>query len=99
MEIDPEELKKFFRMWIGALRKMEAELLAHAGALTLFVEKDPKFVSDLLEVARKNPKIESVLGQKYDTYLNVMIESVEKGVLDQGLVQFLRDWKSKGPVN
>jgi len=99
MEIDPKELKKAVGLWLDALRKMEAELLAHALVVAEFAKDDPKFVDKILDTARKSPKINEVLSQKYDPIRREMMEHIKRGSLDQDLWQLLRDWKPKGPEN
>jgi hypothetical protein len=100
MEIDPEELKKFVKMWFAQLRRVEAELLAQASALDALVQGAPAFDKQrFLDAARKNPKIAEVLDKKYGAFEREVIDSIDKGSLDQDLYRSLRDWKPEGPTN
>jgi hypothetical protein len=99
MDIDPKELKKFFRMWLVALRKIETEALVYRQVTEVARTISPDLIKQVETAARDNPKILSLLDEKYAEYERVMVESVEKGVLDQALSQYLRDWKPEGPKN
>jgi hypothetical protein len=99
VDVDPESLKNLVRKWVDALKLIETELLAHVSALELLKKGDPEFVTGLLEKARKSPKVHEVVNKKYDAYLHLMLQHIEKGSLDQALSRFLRDWKPERPVN
>jgi hypothetical protein len=100
MEIDPKVLEDIVRTLIQFAKKIEAEMLAQATALQVFVQSDPDFdVKKLIEMARKNPKIAEVLDGKYDEFEREVIESIRKRSLDQDIAGILRDWKPSGPVN
>ena len=99
MEIDPEELKKFVRMWFAQLKRVEAELLAYGAALEVLVHDAPADKQRLLDAARKLPKIAEVLDAKYEAFEREVIESIDKGSWDQALLQRLREWKPEGPIN
>jgi hypothetical protein len=100
MEIDPEELKKFVRLWFAQLKRVEAELLAYGAALEVLVHDAPAFDKErLLDTARKLPKIAEVLDEKYGAFEREVIESIDKGSWDQALSKYLLEWKPEGPVN
>ena len=100
MEVDPEDLKQIVRLLIGFARRVQAEMLAQASALSLFAQSDPSFdMKRLLETARKNPKIGEVLDRKYGVFEREVIENIEKQSLDQAFARLLREWKPEGPTN
>jgi hypothetical protein len=92
-----EELKKFFLSWVAALQSAETEACVYRHVAEVLRTISPDLVKQVETAARL--KVSESLDTKYAQYRKSVTESVEKGYVDQALLQYLSDWKPEGPTN
>jgi hypothetical protein len=101
MEIDVEKFKALLRHFTKPLKAFDTELSAyrtvfHAMKVSLGLETQ---LEEALVLARNSAQLRQQMDQKYDANLEKFLARIDQVAIDQGLEEWLRNWKLEGPTN
>jgi hypothetical protein len=98
MEMEPEQLKRLFAVFVNNLKRLETELVAHRIVFLLVSQMNAIPDLDQALLAAKQ-KAAVGMDQKYNDILETFLHIAAQAGSDQEVVEFLKSWNPEGPVN
>ena len=103
LQIDKDVFRDWLLMYFDAMRNMETEIMVYRGAIEILKKQvgapQDQEIETLTEKIRKRSEIKEILDEKYGRYRRQALGCIEQGSQDQALLQYLQEWKAKGPTN
>jgi predicted CopG family antitoxin len=103
LQIAADVFREWLLMYFDAMHDMENEVMVYRSAIELLKQHvgapQDQEIEALIQKIRKSEDIKQMLDEKYERYRRKALECIEQGSLDQALLQYLAEWKAKGPTN
>lgn len=94
MDINPKDQKEMIKAVFKAMRLLEGELIVHRYVLSLAVRHrliPQEVVDQAIAAARDNPKLESILAEKYK-FVDDLLLAVDKAEILSKAAELMRNW-------
>lgn len=99
LQIDSEALRSFLLVYLETMRDLQKDVMVYRTVLELLKVENRDLIETLVQKARENPELNKVSDEMHQKLVDEVRNSIEQGSLDQALLKFLQEWKSKGPTN